>query len=149
MPCQKLSSNITIRETGILMRFFRGKEVRDISFRVGSAVLWSLSRPSVPGIQIMTQWKHILWELGSTSENPHKVYVWILLSTALFLHPPMAKGADRLNLLLFKNRCWPSIYLHQGKKKYPSSSNEMPWRILPEQMWDGDLTIKKTFHLSY
>lgn len=37
------------------MRFFRGKEGRDISFRVGFAVLWSLSRPSVPGTQIITQ----------------------------------------------------------------------------------------------
>lgn len=117
MPCQKVSINITIRKPRILMRFlFRGKEVRDTSFRVGSAVLWSLSRPSVPGAQIITQWKHILWEPGSTSDSPHKVYMWILLSTALFLHPPTAKGADRLNLLLFKNRRWPSIYLHQEKK---------------------------------
>ena len=149
MPCQKAHIKTAIRKTRILMWFFfRGREVKDIGFRVRAAVLWSLSRPSIPGNQIITQWKHVPWEVGSTFDDPHKFYVWILFSTALFLHPPTAKGEDQLNLLLFKNRRWPSIYLHQGKK-YPRSSNEKPCRILPARMWDGDLTIKNTFHLSY
>lgn len=149
MPCQKVSINTTIRKPRITTWLFRGRGARDTGFRAKD--LWS------PGVSQ----GRVSQALKSSQSDNMSSGSWVQLLTThssftcescsaqlCFSTHPQPKEQTGLIYCCLKTDAGPQ-FISIKRKKYPVSSNEKPCRILPVQMRDGDLTIKKTFHLSY